>query len=781
MLKILWKNNYWIDKKSTLWVTVDDFYTKQHQENLGYFDEVEKLKKTIWRSWTLTISSGNASFDSLADKLSFILHKWALWIPRNMFYDSIEYNDETSYLNSVLDQWWYDLQNMLNKLFLEWENTAIEYDILTSKGLEEFIKLLSLLEQNNIFRKNGFQYNPHIKKYVNTIYAGNLFESLWILPDKIGRIDDGIIDEIIKILPKNRGKIEKQFEVMHNYPVDFTSLLKVTLKDGEIMQQVQCENTLFFSATNYTKDLYIFFRELYIIYIKQYREHFNKKNISLLDFSASKSKNNIMGSSIYSVHTLLSEKNFIKRTQWDFEKRFWSIVENKKYVKTPDFLQILLEKIELSRKKASFHKDDFISYCLTWDRGTGFCSSYLWWWDEMSIYNKWITTWNIIQKDRERLREKKYIDWYKYDLDFKSAKKDDTFISKMISHIKNSKHNLYCSKSNTIKFHSNDFQKACIQAIWVDVLEILKDNKIEVFEEELRIFFKQSWEWKVIQFLIKDALEKKSIEEIGELFIAMWTKAVEDSSYIKNFEYLWESEKIKKVLYELRGDERLAKIYMKLSRLDRSSISEYLFLDEMKSNIIEEQIQNDIKKLENWEDIDWFRYDLDLLGQWWNTLGVSKEIFVKPMNTYIEKWRENVFYAKEYISVSENFSFQSLCIQKAWVDVLSILKESKIHYLEWEIKRFFHWMAPKLIEYLIEEAFEKLSEEERIRFVFDVFDWDFEESSSVKKFDYLKRIKWMREVAWSLLSDNRFASMSEDKSNLITLLMCAALRERIGH
>jgi hypothetical protein len=82
---------------------------------------------------------------------------------------------------------------------------------------------------------------------------------------------------------------------------------------------------------------------------------------------------------------------------------------------------------------------------------------------------------------------------------------------------------------------------------------------------------------------------------------------------------------------------------------------------------------------------------------------------------------------------------------------------------------------------LIEEAFEKLSEEERIRFVFDVFDWDFEESSSVKKFDYLKRIKWMREVAWSLLSDNRFASMSEDKSNLITLLMCAALRERIGH
>ena len=93
-----------------------------------------------------------------------------------MFYDSIEYNDETSYLNSVLDQWWYDLQNMLNKLFLEWENTAIEYDILTSKGLEEFIKLLSLLEQNNIFRKNGFQYNPHIKKYVNTIYAGNLFE-----------------------------------------------------------------------------------------------------------------------------------------------------------------------------------------------------------------------------------------------------------------------------------------------------------------------------------------------------------------------------------------------------------------------------------------------------------------------------------------------------------------------------------------------------------------------------------------------------------------------------
>jgi hypothetical protein len=38
---------------------------------------------------------------------------------------------------------------------------------------------------------------------------------------------------------------------------------------------------------------------------------------------------------------------------------------------------------------------------------------------------------------------------------------------------------------------------------------------------------------------------------------------------------------------------------MKLSRLDRSSISEYLFLDEMKSNIIEEQIQNDIKKLEN--------------------------------------------------------------------------------------------------------------------------------------------------------------------------------------
>jgi hypothetical protein len=56
-------------------VTVDDFYTKQHQENLGYFDEVEKLKKTIWRSWTLTISSGNASFDSLADKLSFILHK----------------------------------------------------------------------------------------------------------------------------------------------------------------------------------------------------------------------------------------------------------------------------------------------------------------------------------------------------------------------------------------------------------------------------------------------------------------------------------------------------------------------------------------------------------------------------------------------------------------------------------------------------------------------------------------------------------------------------------
>jgi hypothetical protein len=31
-------------------------------------------------------------------------------------------------------------------------------------------------------------------------------------------------------------------------------------------------------------------------------------------------------------------------------------------------------------------------------------------------------------------------------------------------------------------------------------------------------------------------------------------------------------------------------------------------------------------------------------------------------------------------------------------------------------------MAPKLIESLIEEAFEKLSEEERIRFVFDVFD-----------------------------------------------------------
>jgi len=548
MLKLLW-NNYWIDKKSTLWVKVDDFYTKQHEENLKFFDDLDTFRETIMR---LRISQIITSPDENMVESTLDTIKVFWWdrvhYKRVVCKRGISIQENRSFIPHYLCK-----VGMPESFIYAGKNIFIDLDFSSYDGMEKFCEYVDFREKDIFLRNNGFDYNPHIKKYINTIYSWNLFQAFDIFKDKVWEIDDEVIESIIKLLPKNILEIKKQSKTIYDYPKNFTSFLEITLKDWEKVDLVECDNNIFFSVNTGSKDIYHFFRELYISYLNQYKSNFNKKIVSLLDLSSVK---------------IWRDKGYGK----DILGAFWNRKEIKEEIK------------KMNNKEPIQSQVSNMNYILQW-------------WIDRRREDE------IVALDISRLEKGDNIDWSKYDISLDSSGK--MLIDPIKEYIKSSNNNIYVDSyylppyllerddgyiglklglDNSASISITDtkerkvasrwpskidvsehyeFQKACLKIMWINVLKIFENGTLWFLKKEMNYFFR----W-IAPRLMEDFLEKKfkTQEERFTFMISILETASENIRYLEYFEDLLTDLFIVESIIGFENHERCVKLYNKLEK-----------------------------------------------------------------------------------------------------------------------------------------------------------------------------------------------------------------------
>ena len=155
-MKLFWKSDTY--PKTVCWMMVDTYYTKRHQENLNFYDDLNEKIKKVRRDFSLEVTGD--------------------WEDKKF---NIEYICKELGISRRSDDWGIS--------HFEWLWKCLE--ALKKEKSDEFT------------RKNGFLYSPHLKKQVNVIYPWQLFEAYSIFQYKVWKIDENTIEEIIKILPKD--------------------------------------------------------------------------------------------------------------------------------------------------------------------------------------------------------------------------------------------------------------------------------------------------------------------------------------------------------------------------------------------------------------------------------------------------------------------------------------------------------------------------------------------------------------------------------------------------
>ena len=582
MLQLFWKNNR-INKRSTLWTKVDDFYTKEHEKNLKFFECFETFWVEIMRVWSLAISEQKDPeevLDILAEKLKSYVRKYNIWYAeyRAILCDRpLSFKKEHISLIPFLLQEWADVQKMEYDMMFEDKETAISFDFSHCHGVEKFIRYVEYKEKYNFLHKNGFQYNPTYKWYTNVVYLWNLFDAFKVLEGKAWIINEKILNEIVSLFPHwvKNTKVKREWEKKPS--TFYYSVLEIELKNGEIIEVINEGMTAFFLVKEYTKDMYVFFRELYIKYMNQYKENFNKKVISLLDLSTEKNKNNIAChvhfnyDIIWKVYSKKDKKLKNKKAFWkDFLQAFWEIKENKDYIKK--------EILERTKIELMFPSRWWWSY-------NYMVETFGMWWSENISY------WDIVSSNSN---------WFHYDLDFQA--KWSVFIDSFIENIKKSSHNtnMYTirqketqmlesifartsmSQENLISpkkrevGNDKEFQISCLEFIWVDIFQILREDKVWEFKDEVKQVFK-GIAHNLIWCLIEEQIKKRPKQEVLDFVLDVCEFCSEKWEYSESLKYLEGSDSLTKTCGKLKENKRLAHVFKK-SQLDRVPIKLYKFL-----------------------------------------------------------------------------------------------------------------------------------------------------------------------------------------------------------
>ena len=257
MLKLL-GNTSQEKKPLTSWEKLRNFYMKEHEENLKFFEVLDKKIEGERRRCTLLVSWTNEKNE--VDMYDIFK---SLWVEKNCF----EYFSR-DFFWEVYDTGWKALNN---------------YEI------GQFLERIKQYEINQMANKSKFYYHKDYHEYIHFLYPGKLFSGSEIFEGHSGRVDQEYIKDFIKLLPKD---VEKKFTegqiLPENFP-HFESPMQITLKDGEeIKLVVDRRENLLLMTDLFNRNIYNFGRELYTNYITSLRKNYKKRVISLLDFQTPK-------------------------------------------------------------------------------------------------------------------------------------------------------------------------------------------------------------------------------------------------------------------------------------------------------------------------------------------------------------------------------------------------------------------------------------------------------------------------------------------------------------